>query len=303
MKEGSILAKGDFSLLLRSGVDLNGIDKHAVRTVTVQTKKSLIEDRVVNEGNPEEEFKRLEIAEEDRVIGYISWKMYSHYMQAGMCTIVAVAMVTFFAIVQGSLVVPDWWLLRLTSRTHDRQNQTADLCIYGSLVGGAFILSIMRAIALLNVMINSSKHLHNSMLSAILKAPVLFFDTNPIGRILNRFSGDIGILDELLPDVFVGAVQIVLFCIGAVTLPSFLNPWIILPATPLMIIFVLIGRYYMKTSRDLRRLEGINRSPVLSQFSDTLVGLVTIRAYKREHAFLEALYRFEFINCVIVVFL
>ncbi|KAJ7389908.1 hypothetical protein OS493_028371 [Desmophyllum pertusum] len=100
MKEGSILAKGDFSLLLRSGVDLNGIDKHAVRTVTVQTEKSLIEDRVVNEGNPEEEFKRLEIAEEDRVIGYISWKMYWHYMQAGMCTIVAVAMVTFFAIVQ-----------------------------------------------------------------------------------------------------------------------------------------------------------------------------------------------------------
>ena len=153
----------------------------------------------------------------------------------------------------------------------------------------------MRAAAFFNAVINSSNHLHNSMLSAVLKAPVLFFDTNPIGRILNRFSRDIGIMDELLPRDFLDAVQLLLFCIGAVVLPSILNPWIILPAIPLIITFILIGRYYVATSRDVRRLEGVNRSPVLSHFSDSLMGLVTIRAYKREDAFLKALYRFDFI--------
>ncbi|KAJ7389906.1 hypothetical protein OS493_028369 [Desmophyllum pertusum] len=88
----------------RSGVDLNGIDKHAVKTVTAQTERSLIEDRVVNEGNLEEKFKRLEIAEEDRVIGYISWKMYWHYMQAGMCTIVAVAMDHSYSLICGFFI-------------------------------------------------------------------------------------------------------------------------------------------------------------------------------------------------------
>ncbi|KAJ7371979.1 hypothetical protein OS493_021405 [Desmophyllum pertusum] len=250
-------------------------------------------DRLVNEGNLEEEFKRLEIAEEDRVIGYISWKLYWHYMRAGMRCILAVAVITLLLIVQGSLILPDWWLLHLTSRSHDQQHQIEDLYIYGGLVGGAVSLSIIRAAVFLNALINSSKHLHNSMLSEILKATVLFFDTNPIGRILNRFSRDIGIVDELLPDVFLEAVQIVLFCVGAVVLPSILNPWIILPATPLMMIFIVIGRYFLKTSRDLRRLEGVNRSPVLSHFSDTLMGLVTIRAYKREDAFLKALYRYQ----------
>ena len=163
-------------------------------------------------------------------------------------------------------------------------------------MGGALFLSVVRAVALLNALVNSSKHLHKSMLSAVLKAPVLFFDTNPVGRVLNRFSRDIGITDELLPDVFLEALQIILFCIGAVVLPSILNPWIILPATPLMIIFILIGRYYLKTSRDLRRLEGVNRSPVLSHFSDTLMGLVTIRAYKRNDDFLKTLYRYEFLT-------
>ena len=133
------------------------------------------------------------------------------------------------------------------------------------------------------------------MLAAVLKAPVLFFDTNPVGRVLNRFSRDIGIMDELLPDVFLETLQLVLFCIGSVVLPSVLNFWVILPAIPLMIIFVLIGRYYIKSSRDLKRLEGINRSPVLSHFSDTLEGLVTIRVYNKEDEFLEALYRFAYI--------
>ena len=153
--------------------------------------------------------------------------------------------------------------------------------------------------AFFNAAINSSKHLHNSMLSAVLKAPVLFFDTNTVGRISNRFSRDIGIMDELLPDKFLEAAQTVLFCVGAVGFPSILNPWIILPATPLIIIFVLIGRCYLTAARDLMRLEGINRSPVLSHFKDSLEGLVTVRAYKREDTFLETLYRFEFITFLI----
>ena len=174
-----------------------------------------------------------------------------------------------------------------------------NLHIYGGLVAAALILSIMRAGAFFNAVINSSNHLHNSMLSAVLKAPVLFFDTNPIGRILNRFSRDIGILDEMLPKDLLNAVQLLLFCIGAVVLPSVLNPWIILPATPLIITFILIGRYYVTTSRDVRRLEGVNRSPVLSHFSDSLMGLVTIRACKKEDAFLKALYRFDLKPCFV----
>jgi len=133
------------------------------------------------------------------------------------------------------------------------------------------------------------------MLAALLKALILFFDTNPVERVLNRFSRDTSIMDELLPDVFLEAVQLMLFSIGSVIPPSVLNRWIILPATSLVVVFVLIARYYIRSSRDLRRLKGVNRSSVISHFSDTIGGLITIRAYKREDAFLEALYRFEFL--------
>ncbi|KAL9971579.1 hypothetical protein ACROYT_G017757 [Oculina patagonica] len=290
MKEGSILVKGDFLSVFNSGLNFDVINKIAGKSeaATLQMEKASNQEGILDEKPGS-----LEMDEEDRVIGSISWKLYWRYLKAELHVIGVGAMVVFFLVVQGSLVLPDWWLLRLTSRSHDQKNQSEDLYIYGGLVGGAFILSIIRAAMFLNVLLNSSIHLHNSMLSAVLKAPVLFFDTNPVGRVLNRFSRDIGIMDELLPDTFLDAVQLVLFCIGSVVLPSILNPWIILPAIPLMIIFILIGRYYTKTSRELRRLEGINRSPVLSHFSDTLNGLVTIRAYKKEDSFIKELYRYQ----------
>ena len=99
-------------------------------------------------------------------------------------------------------------------------------------------------------------------------------------------------MDELLPDVFVDATQLILFCVGSVVLLSVLNPWVLVGATPLIAMFILIGNYYMKTSRELKRLEALNRSSVISHFSDTLEGLVTIRAYEREGTFMGELFRF-----------
>ena len=187
----------------------------------------------------------------------------------------------------------------MTSRSHDPRSQSQDFSIYGYLVGAAFLLSTARAATFLFALINSSMNLHNLMLSAVVKAPVLFFDTNPVGRVLNRFSRDINIMEELLPEAFMMALQEVLYCLGAIILQSVLIPWIILPAIPLMVIFALIGRYYLNPSRDLRRLEGINRSPVLSHLSNSLEGLVTIRTYNKESGFMEALYRFVFINLIL----
>ena len=182
----------------------------------------------------------------------------------------------------------------LVDHSSDQIQQTKDFYVYGGLVCGALVLSFSRAAMFLNVLLTSSRRLHGAMMLGVLKAPVRFFDTNPVGRVLNRFSRDIGIMDDLLPDMFLDALQILLFCLGAVLLPSILNPWVVIAAGPLAILFALIGRYYVKASRDLRRLEGVNRSPVLSHFSETLDGLVAIRAYRREDAFLAELYRFEF---------
>ena len=175
----------------------------------------------------------------------------------------------------------------------EQRDDSRNFHIYGGLVSTTLVLFIARAVLLFETLVNSSKQLYDKMTIAILKAPVLFYDTNPVGRIINRFSGDVVILDELLPYVFVDTLQLFLLSAGTVIFTSALNPRIILAVVPLMIVFFVIGRLYNKTFREVRRLEALNRSPVFSHFSDTLEGLASIRAYKKETSFLEELYRFN----------
>ena len=101
-------------------------------------------------------------------------------------------------------------------------------------------------------------------------------------------------MDEILPFTFLDALLNSLYAFGSLVLPSILNPWVTIPAISSVVVFLLMARYYLRSARDLRRMEAVNRSPVLSHFSETLEGLVHIRAFKKEKRFLEALYRYVF---------
>ena len=184
------------------------------------------------------------------------------------------------------LIVSDWWLLKLTGT-----QQKGPLITYGVLVMSTAALLVLRTCLLLFTLLNSSQELHNRMLKSIFKAPVLFFDKTPTGRILNRFSRDTDCMDGILPDTFLDALQLALYCIGSVALPSVLNPWILLGVVPLVSLTGFMGWYYIQSARELARLVAVNKSPVLSHFSDTLEGLETIRAYKTENMSLMQLHR------------
>ncbi|XP_068761708.1 ATP-binding cassette sub-family C member 4-like [Montipora capricornis] len=294
MKNGQTSLKGSFTTLLQSGCDLNAANQSPEPEVS-RIKKERAEIQDINKHDTErwEDAIGLKKADEDRLSGSISPTIYWNYVRAAMSSAAIGIMIMFFVVVQGFLVLPDWWLLKVTSRSHDPQFQTKELYIFGGLGAAAFFLSFFRAAALLNALVTSSKNLHHSMLTAVLRAPVLFFDTNPVGRILNRFSRDIGIVDELLPYAFLDALLNGLFVSGSLVLPSVLNPWVTIPAITSVVVFLLMARYYLRSARDLRRMEGVSRSPVLSHFSETLEGLVHIRVFQKENSFLEGLYGYQ----------
>ena len=196
-----------------------------------------------------------------------------------------------YSLIVGVMVSPDLWLSFLTTLSRDEQTDRTNLGIYASCVAIAVLLTTLRAYAFFLVVLKSSENLHNDMVTAILKAPVLFFDSNPIGRILNRFSKDIGCMDEVLPKTFLFAVQIVLFVLTAALVPLAANAWLAAVVVPIILLYFYIARYFMRTSRELKRLESICRSPVLTQISETLDGLDTIRSRGRQQEFADLLYR------------
>ena len=108
---------------------------------------------------------------------------------------------------------------------------------------------------------------------------------------MNRFSQDVGCMDEALPVKLLFFIRCFLLLCVAVLVPAVANFWVIFVAVPFLLIFVFITNYYLGTSRELKRLESICRSPVFSHFSETMAGLDTIRSQKMENCFIKDFYR------------
>ena len=173
----------------------------------------------------------------------------------------------------------------------EQQRSSKTLAIYGAIVGSSFLGNIAVCFLFCLTVLKASEILHNKMVLSVLKAPVLYFDKTPVGRILNRFSKDIGNTDDVLPPHLLLAIEVCLFSIGTILLPVAANAWLILVAIPVVIIVLYYGRYYLKSSREIKRLEAITCSPVYSHISETIAGLEIIRSSQMEQSFLRSLFK------------
>ncbi|XP_022794856.1 multidrug resistance-associated protein 4-like [Stylophora pistillata] len=239
------------------------------------------------------EARSLEIAKEDRTIGVVTSKLYWDYFRSGAHPLMITGMVVLILITQAVLVAPDLWLSFLARLIPEDQKNRTFLSVFACLVGACFIFTIIRAYGFLLLSLKCAERLHDKMVVAILQAPVLFFDSNPVGRILNRFSNDIGCVDELLPKTFLWAIQVLLLIFFQILVTVATNFWLVFVVVPISVLVVVLSNYYLKTARELKRLESISRSPVFAHFSDTLVGLDTIRTRGRQTDFVAALYRYQ----------
>ena len=190
------------------------------------------------------------------------------------------------------LVSSDVWLLTLTKKHPEEQRDKINLITYGCPVGASFIFASIRAYSFLVVSLRCSERLHDKMVLAVLQAPVVFFDSNPVGRIMIRFSKDVSCMDEVLPKTFFMSIQLVLLLFASILVPTVSNPWLLLCVVPITLFAMLISRYYLKTSRELKRLESVCRSPVFSHISETLDGLETIRTRGHQKDFRDRFYRY-----------
>ncbi|XP_034938713.1 multidrug resistance-associated protein 4-like [Chelonus insularis] len=180
-----------------------------------------------------------------------------------------------------------------TNFTHSNDNETKTvnfnyidenfaLWIYGTLILLSVIMTTARNMTFLKICMNASKSLHNTMFACILKAPMRFFHTNSSGRILNRFSKDVGCVDELLPKSMIEAIQIYAVMIGIFIQIIIVNWWSIFLLIIMGYFYWKIKNVYLSTAQDVKRLEGVTKSPVFSHVNSSLSGLTTIRSSKSQ---------------------
>ncbi|XP_039765386.1 multidrug resistance-associated protein 4 isoform X2 [Pararge aegeria] len=149
---------------------------------------------------------------------------------------------------------------------------------YTALIVCCIFFITARAFMFFKVCMTASRNLHNDMFHSMLRGVMRFFDTNSSGRILNRFSKDIGALDELLPRFLLECIQIYLVMFSILALNAAALVWTLLPTTIILLLFYVILQIYLKSAQSIKRLEGTTRSPVFSHMSATLNGISTIRS-------------------------
>ncbi|XP_077153270.1 ATP-binding cassette sub-family C member 4 isoform X1 [Ranitomeya variabilis] len=317
IKEGQMVGKGTFPELLQSGVDFASLLKSGEeeqsptqdgQLIKPSRNRTFSQSSVWSQDSSAQSQKEgatdalptepvlTAVQEEIRSEGTVGFKVYKKYFLSGSSYFMLFILFLLNILAQVTYVLQDWWLsywameqekLNVTTETTEREKLDLNLYlgVYAGVTAATIVFGFLRSLLVFQVLVSAAQALHNQMFQSLLLAPVLFFDRNPIGRILNRFSKDIGHLDDLLPFTFLDFMQVFLQILGVIAVAVAVIPWILIPLIPLVIIFYFLRKYFLETSRDIKRLESTTRSPVFSHLSSSLQGLWTIRAFKAEERF------------------
>lgn len=231
---------------------------------------------------------RTKTAKEFVEQGKVKWSVYGEYAKENNLVAVGIYMFALLASqsagIGGSVWLKQW--SEHNEKTGTNDNIGMYIGIYFAFGIGSSLLTVGQTLILwIFCSIEASRKLHERMANAIFRSPMSFFDTTPAGRILNRFSSDIYRVDEVLARVFnMLFVNVAKSCftLGVI---SFSTPAFAALIIPLALTYYWIQRYYLRTSRELKRLDSVTRSPVYAHFQESLGGVTTIRAFRQQERF------------------
>lgn len=141
------------------------------------------------------------------------------------------------------------------------------------------VISLTREAVLFWGSLHASWKIHDNLLKAVMHAKFRFFDSTPLGQLMNRFSKDVESVDQEVAPVAIGMLHSLASVIMIVILISVITPGFLIAGIFITLVYTALGAVYLNSSRDLKRLESVQRSPLYQQFGETLNGIVTIRAY------------------------
>ncbi|KAM6186730.1 ATP-binding cassette sub-family C member 2 [Rhynchocyon petersi] len=225
--------------------------------------------------------------------GKVKFSIYMKYLRAiGWCSM----FLLIFSYILNSVafIGSNLWLSAWTndSKTYNSTNYPASqrdmrVGVYGALGLAQCIFVLCANLSSVYGTVHASAILHKQLLNNILRAPMRFFDTTPTGRIVNRFSGDISTIDDTLPYTLRSWILCLLGITSTLVMICVATPIFIVIIIPLTIIYLSVQVFYVATSRQLRRLDSVSRSPIYSHFSETVSGLAVIRALGHQQRFLK----------------
>uniref|UniRef100_A0A8D2ZPE6 ATP-binding cassette, sub-family C (CFTR/MRP), member 3 n=1 Tax=Scophthalmus maximus TaxID=52904 RepID=A0A8D2ZPE6_SCOMX len=227
------------------------------------------------------------IQTENTETGRVKTKVYLEYAKA-VGPLLSVFICFLYGCQNAASIGSNIWLSEWTNdaaRNATKENLNMRVGVYAALGTAQGILVLISSFTLAMGNMAAARKLHYNLLSNKLHTPQSFFDTTPIGRIINRFSKDIYVIDEALPATVLMFLSTLFASLSTMLVIVSTTPIFAVVIVPLAVAYVFVQRFYVATSRQLKRLESVSRSPIYSNFSETITGASVIRAYGRHSAF------------------
>ncbi|KAK0531407.1 hypothetical protein OC834_002953 [Tilletia horrida] len=227
---------------------------------------------------------------ENRERGRVKGEVYRKYLTSASTWGVAlymVSQVTSYAVQIGRDVVLKQWGAENASPKGPHHPASFWLTLYA--VAGYLSAALMSVAPFLLygwLVIMSSRKFHDNLFRSVIRSPLQYFEITPSGRLLNLFSRDVNVIDETLPRVIHSAIRTGVVVLGVIIVITYSVPAFIFAIVPLGIAYWYILQYYLSTSRELKRLDSISKSPIFQFFNETLGGLSVIRAFSQEARFI-----------------
>ncbi|WOL09549.1 hypothetical protein Cni_G18302 [Canna indica] len=322
MKNGKIMQAGKFSELLRENEGfeiLVGAHSNALQLISnaETSSKSLpsIDKNITNvsqisnsntEKAPNSSFQIIDkqdsendlcqdmvdkgrlTQEEDREKGSISKDVYWSYLTAvrggALVPIILMAQSLF----QALQVASNYWIAWASPSSTNTESAVGIqllLLVYVLLSVGSSLCVLIRAMLVAIVGLSTSQKFFQNMLQSVIRAPMSFFDSTPTGRILNRASMDQSVLDLELGGKLGWSAFSVIQVLGTIAVMSQIAWPVFAIFVPVATICIWYQQYYIPTARELARLSEIQKAPILHQFSESLSGAATIRAFGQKDRF------------------
>ena len=290
MHEGRIAEIGTYTQLINN----NGVFK---TTFLVESSQSHDKHEKTNKDveasdkpvdNNSKEKKIIEV--EDRVVGSVNLSVYKTYMNYAGGWIMVVLVVFFMLCWQADRMYTDLYLSEWTNQNEKEQKDymVENIVIYSVASFSVNLFILFRLLVTVTGGIRACRTIFTKMIEALIDAPVnKFYDVTPTGRILNRLSKDQNAIDVQLIFALNGSIGQIfqVFCI--VCLIAYIVPFLLIGIPFAMYLALKIQSFYLSSSRELMRLESISRSPIIQNFTETVNGLSTIRAFGLEKLFIK----------------
>ncbi|XP_044308124.1 ATP-binding cassette sub-family C member 9 isoform X2 [Varanus komodoensis] len=278
------------------------------RAMYPRESKAQLEDEDEEEEEEEEEDDNMSTVM--RLRTKMPWKTCWLYLTSG--GFLLLSLMIFSKLLKHSVMVAlDYWLAQWTSKNESQAlcpaeeptGKSCNVAVFTTLSGAGIVLCLVTSLTVEWMGLTAAKNLHHDLLNKIILGPIRFFDTTPLGLILNRFSADTNIIDQHIPPTLESLSRSTLLCLSAIGMISYATPVFLLALVPLGIAFYFIQKYFRVASRDLQELDDSTQLPLLCHFSETAEGLTTIRAFRHEPRFKQRMLELTDTNNIAYLFL